>query len=306
MLSKLFKYDFKKIFKQVFVFFILSIACAGIARICTELGKNIAFFKIVGIFVSSVEYALLANVIIQPLVRIFAEFGKTMYGDESYLTHTLPVTKTKLLLSKCLSALAVLGIAFVCLIVSVIVLAYSKTNMAILENFFASAFGSNINTFGVVTLLIFVLIAEFISLIMNVFTSIILANKENDHKVLKGFIFAIIINILILIVLVLLVMVIFASSGNLSALFSSNLSMSNGMLISLCVVCMVTYLATAVLLFFFSKHELNKGVNVAWLFIKKAGVYAFAFFDIDILLVLMYNCIIPNMESWKWLKKKKD
>lgn len=263
MLSKLFKYDFKKILKQVFMFFILSIACAGIARICTELGKNIAFFRIVGIFVSSVEYALLANVIIQPLVRILAEFGKTMYGDESYLTHTLPVTKTKLLLSKCLSALAVIGIAFVCLIVSVVILAYSKTNMAVLENFLASAFGSNINTFGVVTLLIFVLIAEFISLIMNVFTSIILANKENDHKVLKGFIFAIIINILISIVLVLLVVVIFASSGNLSALFSSNLSMSNGMLISLCVVCMVTYLASAVLLFFFSKHELNKGVNVA-------------------------------------------
>ena len=69
MLSKLLKNDLKKNMRWLWILFVSTMAVAGVARGCKELGENIMFFKILGIFFDNIFYALLINSIIQPFLR---------------------------------------------------------------------------------------------------------------------------------------------------------------------------------------------------------------------------------------------
>ena len=100
MLSKLLKNDLKKNMRWMWILFVSEILVSLLARGCSELGANIAFFKVLSIFLDTVFYALIANCIIHPFLRSFLNFTKSIYGDESYLTHTLPVTKNQIINSK--------------------------------------------------------------------------------------------------------------------------------------------------------------------------------------------------------------
>ena len=66
MFCKLLKNDLKKNMRWMWILFISTILVAGVTRGFKELGENIAFFKILGIFFDSVFYALAVNVILQP------------------------------------------------------------------------------------------------------------------------------------------------------------------------------------------------------------------------------------------------
>ena len=99
MLNKLLRNDLKRNMRWMWAIFASAIAVAGITRGCKELGQNIAFFKVMGIFFDSIFYALAVNVILQPFLRNFLNFTKSFYSDESYLTHTLPVSKKQLIKS---------------------------------------------------------------------------------------------------------------------------------------------------------------------------------------------------------------
>ena len=56
MLSKLVKNDLKKNMRLLLILYVATIVVAGITRGCKELGENIAFFRIMGIFFESVFY----------------------------------------------------------------------------------------------------------------------------------------------------------------------------------------------------------------------------------------------------------
>ena len=100
MFSKLLKYDLRKNMRWMWILFVVTLAVAGVTRGVGELGKNSSFFKVLNVFFDSIFYALVANSIIQPFIRGFFNFTKSMYGDESYLTHTLPVSKNQIFDSK--------------------------------------------------------------------------------------------------------------------------------------------------------------------------------------------------------------
>ena len=74
MLSKLLKKDLNKNMRWLWILFAATIVVSAITRGCKELGENIAFFKILGIFFDSVFYALAVNVILQPFLRNFLNF----------------------------------------------------------------------------------------------------------------------------------------------------------------------------------------------------------------------------------------
>ena len=127
MLSKLLKKDLNRNMRWMWILFVSLIAVAAITRGVKELGENILFFKILGIFFDSVFYALAVNVILQPFLRNFLNFSKSFYGDESYLTHTLPATRSQLITSKFLTALIEIVLGFVSLVVSLLIMFYTPT-----------------------------------------------------------------------------------------------------------------------------------------------------------------------------------
>ena len=260
MLSKLLKNDLKKNMRWMWILFVSTIAVAGITRGCKELGENIAFFKVIGIFFDSVFYALAVNVILQPFLRNFLNFTKSFYSDESYLTHTLPVTKTQLINSKYLTALIEIVSGFACLVLSLLIMFASPTMDDVLNMLISTIVLGEISVFFTIVLFVALVIVEFLMFISIIYFSIVVAYRAKEKRVLKTFLITAALSLAALAVLAVVMLVVLLANGvNISA---STLLLPKSAFISVLITGIVVYLGVAILFYFLAKHEFNKGVNV--------------------------------------------
>ena len=130
MLGKLIKYDLKWIYKVVIVFYILATVFSVIARMCFSI-ENSMLFNILGKIASGVAISMVVNSIINTVMRSWARFVKNIYKDESYLTHTLPIKKNTIYLSKVLSSLISIFTSVVVSVICLFICYYSKENMEV-------------------------------------------------------------------------------------------------------------------------------------------------------------------------------
>jgi len=93
MLKKLLKYDLFYTYKIIIIYYALSLIFALLTRVF--LNFDTTLLNIIGSICSGVTITLMINIIINTLIRNWARFNINFYKDESYLTHTLPVSKTK-------------------------------------------------------------------------------------------------------------------------------------------------------------------------------------------------------------------
>ncbi len=128
MLTKLIKYDLKFIFKTANIYLILLFASVILHNITSydytpsgldpvtnlpyggEPDAPILIQILHTIFYNAI-IAMLIGLVLNSIIRVWGRFKYNMYGDESYLTHTLPVSRKTLWLSKFLSLmLTILGV----------------------------------------------------------------------------------------------------------------------------------------------------------------------------------------------------
>ena len=116
MTKKLFKNDFKKMSKVLIYIYLVALALSGITRLI-NIGKDIQFVAIIGHVFAALTYSALCSILVNTFVQILLVFWNSFYKDQSYLTHTLPVKKSQLLLSKYLSSLLIIiSSILVCLV----------------------------------------------------------------------------------------------------------------------------------------------------------------------------------------------
>ena len=132
MLKKLLKYDLKWTYKLLVIFYALALIFSCITRLCS-LVDNSALFSVLKSISAVFAIAMMVNAIINCIMRSWVRFTKNMYKDESYLTHTLPVSKNKLYLSKVLSAVICMVTSIVVVIACLFICYYSKENISILK-----------------------------------------------------------------------------------------------------------------------------------------------------------------------------
>ena len=260
MLSKLLKYDIKKNMQWMWILFASTIAMAGITRGCKALGESIAFFNILGIFFESVFYALAANSIIQPFLRSFLNFSKSLYSDESYLTHTLPVTKKQIINSKYLTSLIEICLGFLCVIASILIVFSSPNMFDTLKLLLSTLITGEFSVFLVLALIVILVIVEFLMYISIIFFSIVIAYRSKEKRVLKAFLLTAGIAFAFLSLLS-IVMVILLLINNVD-IMSSTLILSNSLFLSIIIAGIVVYSGAALLCYFLTQREFAKGVNV--------------------------------------------
>lgn len=260
MLGKLLKYDLKRNMHWLWILFVCTIAIAGIGRLCEELSQTVAFFKVLAIFFDSIFYAAVVNTILQPFLRNFLNFSKNLYGDESYLTHTLPVTKNQLINSKYLTATIEIVAGALCTIAAVLIKVASPTSLAVVEQMLMAIVPDGISAAVVITLGATLIICELLMFISIINFSIVLGYKSNEKKVLKSFIFAAIFSISASMVLGIAMFGILLVFGVDFA--SETLILSGTALITLLITGIVVYLAIGILFYFLAKKQFNNGVNV--------------------------------------------
>lgn len=262
MLKYLLKYDLKNVFKVLIIFYALAIFFAGLTRLFFSI-ENSFFWNIIGQICGGVTISMIFNIVINNLMRLWARFKQNFYGDESYLTHTLPVTKGTLYASKTVTALFTLLLSVAVSALALCIAYYSKENLAALKAFLlpvADAFDSSIVWMLLMVLL--VLFLELLNALQCGFIGIILGHRMNSGKsgfsVLWGFL--IYIGSQALVVIPIGVLAIFRQ--DFMNLFFTNTA------VELSTVKAIIYLATAVYAllaavgYFVGRKLFQKGVNV--------------------------------------------
>lgn len=104
MLGKLFKYDFKWMSKVTYVYVLILIVISIALKIVESVDQTFLLVILDKILVS-MFISCIVSILLTSSIRIWARFINNFYKDESYLTHTLPVTKNELFNSKVLAGI---------------------------------------------------------------------------------------------------------------------------------------------------------------------------------------------------------
>lgn len=202
MLGKLLKYDIKSIIKFLCIFYSLAVFFGILTRIFLSV-ENSLVMNIIGQICQGTAISMMFSIVINNLMRMWVRFKTNLYGDESYLTHTLPINRKTVYISKILAAVITLFISVAVITLTLFIAYYSKENLEFIKNLLlpiADSYDISVTLF--LTAIILILFLEFVNILQCGFTGIILGHRMNSAKtgfsVLYGFIIYIISQIFIL------------------------------------------------------------------------------------------------------------
>lgn len=274
MLKKLLKYDWKSVS-------LLLLILHGILLVYTLIGRLGIAFGLSGAgdtMVSSVTtmYGIAAGlyifvyvlfifaIVVATYVYLAIRFQKNLFSDEGYLTHTLPVSPTKIIWSKMLVAWAWIAIDLVCVIVSVFLLVlFKETSGSIGDLFheftaiFTGGYGTQNQIFIVILLL------SMIAQLFGFYTtlalfSMCLGSLFKTHKILGTIVSFFGINIIFSLVSTILMFVVPAWSP---VTYETN-GLTGSQQTGLFLCYLALYLVCSVLFFLGSRYILSKKLNL--------------------------------------------
>ena len=262
MLKKLLKYDFKDIYKFLSVFYILSIIFAILTRVLLGLKQTI----IIGI-ISQISmgfmFSMLASSLINTLMRNWVRFKDTLYKDESYLTHTLPVTKSQIYESKFILSLTNLATTFIVIILSVLIAYSGKDNLSITTNYIDSVSRIfNTSAISFVILIILILFLEIYAGLQSGFLGIILGHKKSNNKVMHSVIFGFVTYIIIQLIVLFILFITALFNKDIMKMFTDNVLPPLSAIKSIVLLFSIIYVAIIIGTNITCVKKLNNGVNV--------------------------------------------
>ena len=263
MLSKLLKYDLKYMIKNMSIFYVLAIFFAITTRILFNVEQSI-IINIIGQISVGCMFAMLANILINTIMRSWVRFRDSLYKDEAYLTHTLPVTKNELYNSKFIQTLIFFFISFIVILISLFIAYYSKDNWLVLTDYIKTiTTGLNMSTSFFVIMFITLIFLEVFNAIQYGFYGMILGHKKNNGKLGYSVLFGFIIYLLAQTLVLTLVFVYGLFNSSVMELFkTSTVNIDVQAFKVLAIVASLLYLVIIFIMSILCKKELNKGVNI--------------------------------------------
>jgi len=260
MLKRLMKYDLKRTLKYLVWFYALSIVLSGICRLL-DIWKDIHVIRILSSVFSSLTYSAIATVLVNTFFHILLSFVASFYKDQSYLTHTLPVKKDNLLLSKYLSALIVVLCSVLACVFSLFIMLYSSAFIKTLKTAILSAvIGLNIGGGTLILLLVLIIFSQILALISMAFSAIVKGHSYNQKRRLKGVLWFVVYYLASMYLTLIFAVICTTITGEIKTLFSNQ--MSSSAFLTVLIVALISYWFYALFFYFLCKREFNKGVNV--------------------------------------------
>jgi len=178
MLNKLLKYDLKYMIKNMTIFYMLSIFFAITTRILFNIEQSV-IINIVGQISVGCMFAMITNILINTMMRSWIRFRDSIYKDEAYLTHTLPVTKNDIYNSKFIQTLIFFIVSFLIILLTLFIAYFNKDRWFELKNLISSiTTGLEINTTLCIISFIIIIFLEIYNAIQCGFLGIILGYKK--------------------------------------------------------------------------------------------------------------------------------
>lgn len=179
MLGKLVKYDLKWTYKVLMVFYALTITFALIGRGFSLIDDS-TIFGFLTHFSYGISVAMMFSILINNAMRLWARFIQSIYKDESYLTHTLPVKKRDIYFSKIITTVITIFTSFLVIVLGLFICYYSNDLITFIKSIIPNAF------FSVIFEFIAVLFLELLFIQFLGYLAIIIGYRSNDGKLVKS------------------------------------------------------------------------------------------------------------------------
>lgn len=264
MLSRLMKYDLKRMMKFLSIFFLLALFFGLLTRILSETVNSLAGEIIKGIC-NGTTISMMCSLLINCFMRSWVLFRSGLFGDESYLTHTLPVKKEIHYASKAFTGF--LSLLFTVLgILAVLYVTYWSEELwgAIKVPLQVFAEYLNIPVWGMLLALLVILFLEFFNGIQVGFAGILIGHRFHQGKILFSVIFGFAGYMLCQTVTLFGMLFIGLFDSEFFRLFSSNdlMSFKPETIIAVSVVGFLLYAFFSIFTYFLNVFLLKRGVNV--------------------------------------------
>lgn len=188
MLSKVLKYDLKYMYKMLVIFYIFTLLFAGMTRLLW-LFDGSAILHFIGDITDIITICMMFGIIFYNVMRAWMRFWNNIYKDESYLTHTLPITKNTIYASKFLATCITLATSIAVIIIALLIAYYSKENMELLKNSLdglAEVYDST--AIGILLTMFLVFFLELLAAVLAGFTGLLLGQRSHTSKTVKSII----------------------------------------------------------------------------------------------------------------------
>lgn len=262
MLNKLLKYDLKYMIKNMSVFYILAIFFSISTRILFSLNQSF-IINLIGQISVGCMFSMLANILINVIMRSWVRFKDSVYKDESYLTHTLPVTKNDIYNSKFIQTLIFFVFSFIVILICLFIAYYTKERWIMVKDLINSiTMGLNINIIFFIIGVITVLFLEIFNLIQSGFLGIILGHKKNNNKIVFSVLYGFIVYMISQGIALLSIFIVALFNSNIMVLFKSNALLTDSSIKLLLILAIISYLLIIGLMNLICKKIFNKGVNI--------------------------------------------
>lgn len=189
MLGHLIKYDLKYIYKQLIIFYIIAIGCAVVARL-TNFDNPPFLITFLHEFTQGAALGFSFGLLINCTMRTWARFRNNTYGDESYLSHTLPISHSKLWTSKFLSSIIVILISFVAILAAFLI---SPLSNDLFNNWAAYSGFSNSELWILIFSLVGCVMFQTIFLVQSGLMGTILGYRHNTGRIATAVLYGLLI-----------------------------------------------------------------------------------------------------------------
>lgn len=261
MLKKLLKYDLEWCYRPLIIFYILAIFFSIIVRIVESFEQSLILL-IIDKICCCIVIVMMIGIIINCFMRNWLRFIRNIYKDESYLTHTLPVSKNKIYLSKILTAIITLLTSFIVIIICFAISSLTKETWIILkESLEQSAVFFDSSVFSLLFVMIITIFFEFLFMMMCGILGIIIGYSSNNLKTILSIIIGFLIYNVLASVSVGALFLFGLMNSDIMTLFN-NVTVSSSILKSMMLVGVLVYAIYNIGIYFIGNKLLNKGVNV--------------------------------------------
>lgn len=263
MLVKLLKYDLKYMVRNMSIFYILGLFFAILTRILLKVNQSI-IIDIISQITLGCMFSMVASILINTLMRSWVRFRDSLYKDESYLTHTLPVTKNELYNSKFIQTLIFFIIGFVLVLLSLFIVYYSKETWEVISNYIRTiTTGLNMSVTFFILMAIIVIFLEIFNAIQCGYLGIILGHRKNNNKIAYSVLFGFIAYLVAQSMVLGLVFIYGLFDPSVMALFeTATINIDVNAFKVLAVVSSILYILIIFSMSLLCKKLLNKGVNI--------------------------------------------
>ena len=196
MLKKLLKYDIRGMAKSLAPFYGLVILLGTLVRLFGIVEKHFPVIEVISTTILAFFIISLTAIVFYTFFVTIRRFYRTVLKDEGYLTNTLPVKKSNIILSQLITAILSIIASVAIAIISLLIAFYTKGMIKeVIDSINQAIALSGVDAWVSYLYVLIILFINYITYVLTFFLALILGHQKSQNKIAHSFSYGIIIYI---------------------------------------------------------------------------------------------------------------